>query len=101
MKIIQEIEDHIHEELKDSKCYIKNALKYKVENPKLADMYYQLSLDAMSSVDKLHKMVVTLIEEYRNKNGEPPKEMLAVYNYLHEKEINKANKVKNLQGMYK
>lgn len=101
MKIIEEIEEHIHDELKDSKCYIKKALQYKEENPKLADMYFQLSQDAMVSVDKLHKMVTVIIEEYRSKNGEPPKEMLAVYNYLHAKEINKFKTIKNLQSMYK
>lgn len=101
MKIIQEIEDNIHDELKSGKKYIKCALKYKDENPKLGDMYYQLSIDTMLSVDRLHKMVVAIIEEYRLKNGEPPKEMLAVYNYLHDKEIEKSKTIKNMQSMYK
>ena len=101
MKIIQEIEDHLHEELKSAKHYIKCALKYKEENPRLGDLYYQLSQDSMTSVEKLHNMVVKIIEEYRNDHGEPPAEMLAVYNYLHGKEIDKAKTVKNLQGMYK
>ena len=101
MKLIREIEDHIHDELKSSKHYIKCALKYKDENSKLADMYYSLSQDAMNSVEKLHKMVVSIIEEYREEHGEPPAEMLAVYNYLHEKEIDKAKDVKTLWGMYK
>ena len=101
MKIIQEIEDHIHDELKRSKQYIKCALKYKEENPRLGEMYFQLSQDAMLEVDKLHKMVVALIDEYRAANGEPPAEMLAVYNYLHDKEIDKSKTIKNLQSMYK
>ena len=101
MKVIQEIEDHIHDEMKRSKQYIKCALMYKDENPRLGEMYYQLSQDAMIEVDKLHKMVVSIIEEYRAANGEPPAEMLAVYNYLHEKEIDKSKTIKNLQSMYK
>lgn len=101
MKIIQEIEDHIHDELKRSKQYIKCALKYKDENSRLGEMYYQMSVDAMTAIDKLHKMVVALIEEYRSQHGEPPVEMLAVYNYLHNKEIDKAKSIKNLQSMYK
>ena len=49
----------------------------------------------------LHEQVVRLIEEHRRTEGEPPPEMQAVYEYLHEREIEKAESVKRLQAMYK
>ena len=101
MLLIKKLEDEIGEELHDAKKYIKCALKYKEEHKDLADLYYWLSQEEMGHADKLHKMVVSEIEAYRKKEGEPPAEMLAIYNYLHEKEIDKAKDVKKMWEMYK
>ena len=101
MKLIKKLEDQINEELHDAKKYIKCAMNHRDEHRDLADMYYQLSQDEMAHADKLHKMVVSEIETYRRKEGEPPAEMLAVYNYLHEKEIEKAKDIKKMWEMYK
>ena len=101
MLLIQHIEDQIHEELHDAKKYIKCALKHKEEHKDLADVYYWLSQEEMGHADKLHKQVVAEIEAYRKKEGEPPTEMLAVYNYLHDKEIEKAKDIKHMWDMYK
>ena len=101
MKLIKHMEDQINEELHDSKKYIKCALKYKEDNRDLAELYYWLSQEEMGHANKLHKQVVAEIEAYRKKEGEPPAEMLAVYNYLHDKEIEKAKDIKLLWEMYK
>ena len=101
MQLIQKIEDQIDEELHDAKKYIKCAMKYKEDHKDLADLYYWLSQKEMTHADKLHKQVVAIIEEYRRREGEPPAEMLAVYNYLHDKEIDKAKEVKMMWDMYK
>lgn len=101
MLLIKKLEDQIGEELHDAKKYIKCALKYKDDHKDLADVYYWLSQEEMGHADKLHKVVVNEIETYRKKEGEPPAEMLAVYNYLHEKEIDKAKEIKTMWDMYK
>ena len=101
MELIKHIEDQIGEEMHDAKKYIKCALKYREEHKELADLYYWLSQEEMTHADKLHKMVVEIIEEYRKKEGEPPADMMAVYKYIHEKEIEEAAEVKLMWAMYK
>lgn len=101
MKEIRELEDHISEELHDSEKYIKCALKYKDENKPLADLYYKLSNEEMKHMEMLHEMVVDVINDYKEEHGEPPAEMLAVYNYVHEKHIDKTKDIKTLIAMYK
>jgi hypothetical protein len=49
----------------------------------------------------LHNDVVKIIKEYREKNGEPPASMLAVYEYLHNKHIDDFNEAKRYQDEYK
>jgi len=44
--------------------------------------------------------VVALIEAYKKEKGEPPAPMMAIYNYMHERHINKAAAIKTLQDMY-
>ena len=52
-------------------------------------------------MEKLHKEVADIIEEYRKEHGDPPKEMMTLYEYLHEKHMGVATLIKISQGMYK
>ena len=101
MKIIKELCSYIDEEIDGAKTYAENALKYKEENPDLAKMFYNMSLQEMEHMNELHKHVVDSIQKYRKENGEPPAPMMAVYEYLHERQIAEAAKVKAMQAMFK
>ena len=101
MHIIKCLSEKIEDELEDACEYIDLGLKWKQEEPDTAELFYELSLAEMEHMDKLHQEVVELIEEYRKEHGDPPKEMMTLYDYLHEKHIGKAMRIKVKQGMFK
>lgn len=101
MKLIEKLSDMIEDELDGAEEYIKCALKHKSDRRGLADVFYTLSTEEMRHMNALHGEVVKIIEKYRSEKGEPPVEMKAVYDYLHEKQIERAGEIKALQTMYK
>lgn len=101
MKKIKLLMEHIDDELRDAHTYAELALEYKPTDPELADLFYKLSLEEMNHMNALHKAVVGHIESYRSRKGEPPEAMMAVYEFLHKRDIEKAEKVGVLQAMYK
>lgn len=101
MELIKKLSAMIDEELADAEKYAKCAVKLKNESPALSKTFYDLSTDEMRHKDLLHVEVARLIEQYRKERGEPPAAMLAVYDYLHEKQLEKAKEIKVLWEMYR
>lgn len=101
MKLIKELTERIEEEIDGAEEYVKEAIKLKHDHPSLAKTLYDISNQEMSHIDMLHAEVVKLIEEHRRTHGEPPAPMMAVYQYLHERHIDKANNIRMLQIEYK
>lgn len=101
MKIVMKLVSLIDDELSGAKEYIKLALHNREEHPGLADTFADLADAEMGHVSKLHEEVTKLIEEVRQRDGEPPAGMLAVYDYEHKKQIDKAAKIKQLISEYR
>lgn len=101
MKIIKCIAEKIAEEIQDADAYIDLAMTWKKEQPEAAELFAELSGEEMDHAEKLHDIVTDLIKEYREAEGEPPAGMMALYEYLHQKDTENAMRVKVKQGMYK
>jgi ferritin len=100
MEIIRRISEKIDEELHDAEKYIKCAYKVEDDYPQLADTYYQLSLEEMKHVTMLHDAVVRIINDYKRDN-EVPESMQILYDYMHDRQIKWASKIKAKQEQYK
>lgn len=101
MKEIKLLMEHIEDELCDAHTYAELALEYKSTAPETADLFEKLAAEEMNHMNMLHKEVVRLIEEYRREKGAPPADMMAVYEYLHKRAIEKTEAVGVLQGLYR
>lgn len=99
MEIIKNISEKIDEELHDAEKYIKCAFKVEGDYPQLADTYYRLSLEEMNHVTMLHDSVIKIINTYKQSNEIPPG-MQMLYDYLHERQIKWASKIKAKQEEY-
>lgn len=101
MQIIEKLSDMIEEEMNDAEKYIRCAMKWKEEKPALAQTFARLSNEEMGHMNLLHDQVTAIITEYRKEKGEPPEKMLAIYDYLHKKHIDRANEIRIMQALFK
>ena len=101
MRIIEKIEDLIEEEIHDVKKYAKMAAELKKEHPALAQVLYNISVQEENHQAALHTEVVKMIESYRRDHGEPPAAMMAVYEHVHKKHIDKMAEARRYQELYK
>lgn len=101
MKIIKIISEDIEKELDYAEDCIKKAVQYKTEFPDVARVYDSLCTAHLNCAKNLHDQVVSIINKYKSEKGEPPAPMMAIYEYLHERQINKTIGVRNLQEIFK
>ena len=100
MKIIKCIAEKIKEEIKDAEAYIDMAIAWKKDEPEAAEVFAELSAEELGHMERLHKIVTELIEEYRNTHGEPTAGMMELYDYMHKQDIENTMRVKVKTAMY-
>ena len=101
MKLIRDLEELIEDEIHDVKKYAKMAAELKAEHPGLAQVLYSISTQEDTHQAAIHSEVVKIIEEYRRSHGEPPASMLAVYDFLHKRHVEKLAEARRYQEIYK
>ena len=101
MKLIRDLEEMIEDEIHDIKKYAKLAAKVKDEHPGLAQTLYNISVQEDAHHAALHNEVTKIVEEHRRTHGAPPPEMLAVYEFMHNRHIDKLAEARKYQDIYK
>lgn len=101
MQLIRDLEEMIEDEIHDIKKYAKMAAELKSEHPGLAQVLYTISTQEDTHQSALHTEVVKIIEEHRRTKGEPPAAMLAVYDYIHKRHIDKMAEARRYQELYR
>lgn len=101
MKLIRDLEELIEEEIHDVKKYARMAAEVKHDHPALAQVLYTISAQEDGHQAAIHGEVVKIIEQYRKTNGEPPAAMLAVYDFIHKRSIDKLADARRYQEVYK
>lgn len=101
MELIKKLSEQIEDEIHGAKHYAKLATELKSERPQLAQVLYNISIQEDSHQQALHNEVVKLVEQYRKEHGEPPAAMMAVYDYLHKRHVEKLAEARRYQEMYR
>jgi hypothetical protein len=101
MKLIRDLQELIEDEIHDVKKYAKMATELKDEHPALAQTLFNISVQEDGHQAAIHNEVVKIIEEHRRAHGDPPASMMAVYDYLHKRSIDKLAEARLCQEMYK
>ena len=99
--IIKKLSKMIKEEICDADKYANLAMQYKEEDKALADVFYELATEELKHMDKLHMQVTRLINAHKAAKGDPPEAMKALYDYVHEEQIEEVKKIRILLSMYK
>jgi uncharacterized protein YjgD (DUF1641 family) len=101
MKILTKMIDKANDTLEEIEWYAEKALHYKTEHKPIADVYNKIADMHITIYDMLHKQMVDLIDEHRRMGHTPPPEMLAIWEYEHEKLIKEFTEAKVMVEEYK
>lgn len=100
MKIIKRLSKNIDCELEAAECDIMDAIMWREEHPEIAKAFFSASQTHLDIIKLFHDQVVAFIAAYRKEHGDPPADMMTLYNYEHERHIEKAAAIRNLQDLY-
>lgn len=101
MKILTKMIDKANDTLEEIEWYAEKALHYKADHKSVADVYNKIADMHITIYDMLHKEMVSLIDEHRRMGHQPPPEMLAIWEYEHEKLIKQFAEAKIMVDEYK
>ena len=99
MRILSDLIEKANDTLEEIEWYAEKAHHLKIENKALADTYIKIAEMHIDIYKMLHERMVAIIAEKR-KTVEPPKEMLALWEYQHQKLIKEFNEAKMLVEDY-
>ena len=101
MKILVDLIEKAKDTMDEIEWYAEHAHHLRAEHKPLADKYIKIADMHVSIYAMLHESMVELIEEEKRKGKMPPPEMLAIWNYEHEKLVKEFAEAKFLVEDYK
>lgn len=101
MLLIKEIIEKMDDTLEEAEFYAVHAKHHKEMHPNLADTYYKLGQEHLAHYMSLHTAVVAIINEHRRTKGEPPANMLAIWDFTHKKLIEEYEEIKKMLDSYR
>lgn len=101
MKILSDLISKAHDTMEEVEWYAEKALHYKQDHKSTADAYNKIADMHITIYDMLHKEMVSLIDEHKRMGHNPPAEMLAIWNYEHERLIKEFAEAKTMVDEYK
>lgn len=99
MKEIKIIAEQIRDELDVAEDYAKAAAKLKDVNSTDAANYADMARQEMAHAETLHKMASRLISKQVDAGVEVPAAMQAVWDWEHERMIDRAGKIRAMLSM--
>jgi hypothetical protein len=87
MKAIQVIIDHMNDTLAEADDYYRDYVIFKDTAPKLASTSLEMAKTHLTLYTKWHEVVVSMINEYKEKGNTVPAIMQSLYDYEHKKLI--------------
>jgi hypothetical protein len=101
MKVLTTLIEKADSTLDEIHWYAEKAHHLRAEHKELADAYIKIADMHVDIFKMLHDRMVDLIEEEKRKGRTPPPEMLAIWNFEHEKLVKKFAEAKFLVEDYK
>ena len=99
MKEIKWVAENIREELEDAEKYANAALKVSDTDREMCQVFSELARQELSHSETLHHQAVRLIRKQKDAGVTPPAAMQAVWDWEHERMIEKTAHVKQLLEM--
>lgn len=100
MRAIKMLSEMIEEEIGDAEKYAKAAAQHKDTDSGMARLFYDLAGEELHHMELLHEETARKISKYRKEKGEPPAEMMAVYEYLHARQLERVKEVRTWLELY-
>ncbi len=101
MKILVNLIEKANDTMEEVEWYAEKAHHIRAEHKALADTYIKIADMHVDIYKMLHDQMVDLIELEKRKGTPPPPEMLAIWNYEHEKLVKQFAEAKFLVEDYK
>ena len=101
MKKIKCLVENICEEIEDAEKYAKEAMRMKTEDLELSKVYAELARQELGHADTLHNQAVRIIKAHKATGAETPTSMQVVWDWEHEKIVDKTARIKMMLEMIK